>query len=147
MRGRLGERIGGVILTLTIVLAVYMGTRLILDTLGKLSIALAIIAELWFISTTIAARGLDRAATEIHRLLLKGDLALTRNKLSEIVGRDTENLDEREIIRATIETVAENTVDAVVSPLFYALLGGAPLAMAYRAINTLDSMVGYRNER
>ncbi len=64
-----------------------------------------------------------------------------------IVGRETSHLDEPEIVRGTVETVAENIVDAVISPLLYALIGGAPLAMAYRAVNTLDSMVGYKNEK
>jgi adenosylcobinamide-phosphate synthase len=64
-----------------------------------------------------------------------------------IVGRDTETLDEGEITRGTVETVAENIVDAILSPLFFALIGGAPLAMAYRAANTLDSMVGYKNDK
>lgn len=64
-----------------------------------------------------------------------------------IVGRDTGHLDSPEIVRGTVETVAENIVDAILSPLFFALLGGAPLAMAYRAVNTLDSMVGYKNDK
>lgn len=64
-----------------------------------------------------------------------------------IVGRDTGHLDSPEIVRGTVETVAENIVDAIISPLFFALLGGAPLAMAYRAVNTLDSMVGYKNDK
>ncbi len=61
-----------------------------------------------------------------------------------IVGRDTQNLDEAEITRGTVETVAENTVDGITAPLFFALIGGAPLALAYKAVNTLDSMVGYK---
>jgi len=64
-----------------------------------------------------------------------------------IVGRDTKNLNEREIIRATVETIAESTVDGIISPLFYAFIGGAPLAVVYKSVNTLDSMIGYRNER
>lgn len=70
-----------------------------------------------------------------------------RKKLSCIVGRDTERLDEREIVRGTVETVAENTCDAVTAPLFWAFIGGAPLALVYRAVNTCDSMVGYQNSR
>jgi hypothetical protein len=70
---------------------------------------------------------------------------LARRKAGEIVGRDTTELDEQEIARAAVETVAENTVDACVAPLFFTLLGGAPGAMAYRAINTLDSMLGHKN--
>jgi len=67
--------------------------------------------------------------------------------VSRIVGRDTRDLDEEEIVRATIETISESTVDGIISPLFYAVLGGAPLAMAYKAVNTLDSMVGYKSEK
>ncbi|MDB5055374.1 MAG: cobalamin biosynthesis protein CobD [Bacilli bacterium] len=100
----------------------------------------------WFISTTIAIKGLKAAALLVYRPLRKGDLIAVRKYVGYIVGRDTAVLDEQEAVRATIETVAENIVDAVVSPLFYALLGGAPLAVMYRASNTLDSMVGYKNE-
>ncbi len=103
--------------------------------------------EIWLISTTIATRGLAQAAYKVLIPLKEGDLVTARFKISQIVGRDTHNMDARNITRATIETVAENIVDGVISPLFYACLGGAPLAMAYRATNTLDSMVGYRNEK
>ncbi|WNQ10230.1 adenosylcobinamide-phosphate synthase CbiB [Paenibacillus aurantius] len=101
----------------------------------------------WFISTTIAIKGLKDAALQVYRPLTEGNLPEARRYTGYIVGRDTAGLEEPELTRAAVETVAENTVDAVVSPLFYALLGGAPLAMLYRAANTLDSMVGYRNER
>ena len=101
----------------------------------------------WVISTTVAIKGLKDAAMLVYKPLINEDITEARKYSAYIVGRDTEELDEQELARATIETVAENTVDAVVSPLFYALLGAAPLAMLYRATNTLDSMVGYRNER
>lgn len=104
-------------------------------------------ANTWFISTTIAIKGLKDAAMQVYRPLAEGNWADARKYVGYIVGRDTESLDEAEITRAAVETVAENTVDAVVSPLVFALLGGAPLAMAYRAANTLDSMVGYKNEK
>lgn len=104
-------------------------------------------ANVWFISTTIAFKGLKDAALQVYRPLAEGNLAEARKWVGYIVGRDTAGLDEPEITRAAVETVAENTVDAAVSPLFFALLGGAPLAILYRATNTLDSMVGYRNER
>ncbi|MNI51510.1 cobalamin biosynthesis protein [compost metagenome] len=83
----------------------------------------------------------------VYKELRKGDIPAARSALGMIVGRDTAALDSPEIVRGTVETVAENIVDAVISPLFYALLGGAPLAMAYRAVNTLDSMVGYKNDK
>ncbi|PYI57506.1 adenosylcobinamide-phosphate synthase CbiB [Paenibacillus flagellatus] len=104
-------------------------------------------ANVWFISTTIAVKGLKDAAMQVFRPLAEGDLPNARKYVGYIVGRDTTKLDEPEIVRATVETVAENTVDAFVSPVVFALLGGAPLAMLYRAANTLDSMVGYRNDK
>jgi adenosylcobinamide-phosphate synthase len=100
----------------------------------------------WFISTTIAIKGLKDAGLLVYRALQKANLIEARTYVGYIVGRDTTDLSEREVVRATIETIAENIVDAVVSPLLYALLGGAPLAILYRASNTLDSMVGYKNE-
>lgn len=101
----------------------------------------------WLISTTIAAKGLADAGMDVYRWLAAGELDRARSSLAMVVGRDTDRLDESEIARGAVETVAENIVDAIVAPLFYAALGGAPLAMAYRATNTLDSMVGYKNER
>ncbi|MOA00080.1 cobalamin biosynthesis protein [compost metagenome] len=83
----------------------------------------------------------------VYKPLIEGRLDEARKYVGYIVGRDTEHLDSSEASRAAVETVAENTVDAFVSPLLFALLGGAPLAMLYRAVNTLDSMVGYRNEK
>lgn len=101
----------------------------------------------WFISTTIAVKGLKEAAMLVYKPLVAGRLDEARKYVGYIVGRDTAKLDDREASRAAVETVAENTVDALVSPLLFAILGGAPLAMLYRAANTLDSMVGYRNEK
>ena len=95
----------------------------------------------------IAIKGLKDAAYLVYNPLRKGNLAEARKYTGYIVGRDTDELREEELTRAVVETVAENIVDAVIAPLFYALIGGAPLAMLYRASNTLDSMVGYRNDR
>ena len=98
-------------------------------------------------STTLATRGLFDAITSIEAPLHAGNLAEAREKLSHIVGRETSSLNEDKVLRATLESLAENTNDGIVAPLFYLFLGGIPLAMAYKAINTLDSMVGYRTER
>lgn len=103
--------------------------------------------QTWFISTTIAIKGLKDAAMLVYNRLKQGDLLGARQYTGYIVGRNTHELDEAELSRATVETVSENIVDAVVSPLFFAWLGAAPLAMLYRAANTLDSMVGYRNDK
>ncbi|MBD2846786.1 cobalamin biosynthesis protein CobD [Paenibacillus sp. IB182496] len=101
----------------------------------------------WLIATTIAVNGLRQAAMQVYRPLVAGRLDEARTYTGYIVGRDTGGLDAAGAARATVETVAENTVDAFVAPIVLALLGGAPLAMLYRAANTLDSMVGYRNAR
>ena len=95
----------------------------------------------------ISPRMLAKAGQDIHALLIKGDLAAAREHVGYIVGRDTAQLDEADAARATIETVAENTVDGVIAPLFFFAFGGAPLAVLYRAANTMDSMLGYKNER
>lgn len=96
---------------------------------------------------TLSCRGLGDAAKSVLSPLENGDISLARESLSRIVGRQTSKLEEDEITRATVETVAENTSDGVIAPFFYLALGGVPLAMAYKAVNTLDSMVGYKNDR
>lgn len=95
----------------------------------------------------LAARSLHLESRLVAEALVRGDLAAARKYLSFVVGRDTAELDEPEIWRATVETVAENTSDGVIAPLFCLIIGGPVLALAYKAVNTLDSMVGYRNER
>lgn len=97
--------------------------------------------------TTIAARCLHKEGKKVYDSLEKKDITEARLNLSYIVGRDTKELGEKEIIRADLETVAENTADGVIAPLLYAMVGGAPLAMMYKGINTMDSMLGYMNEK
>ena len=96
--------------------------------------------------STLAVRDLRKESMKVASALNKG-LPGARKALSRIVGRDTENLDEAAVIRAAVETVAENTTDGAVSPLFFLFLGGPAAAMAYKAVNTMDSMIGYKNER
>ena len=95
----------------------------------------------------LSARSLAQAALEIQLLLRHGKVDMARIAVSQIVGRDVDQYDANDIARATVETVAENVVDGVLAPLFFAMLGGAPLALTYKMVNTLDSMVGYKNER
>lgn len=109
--------------------------------------AAGIVAEAAIIASAIACRSLKEAGMSVYRPLKEGDLPEARVQLSYIVGRDTAHLEEGEITRGAIETVAENTSDGVTAPLFWALIGGAPGAIVYRAINTCDSMVGYKNDR
>ncbi|MBN1930155.1 MAG: cobalamin biosynthesis protein CobD [Desulfobacterales bacterium] len=102
--------------------------------------------EMVLIYYCISINSLEKAAMEVYQPLMKKNLQAARKKLALIVGRDVEALSETGVARAAVETVAENLVDGVISPLLFAAIGGAPLAMAYKMINTLDSMVGYKNE-
>lgn len=99
------------------------------------------------LSFTISPNSLAKAGKGIYALLIMGELTEAREKVGWIVGRDTKDLDDAEIARATIETIAENTVDGIIAPLFFFVLGGVPLAVLYRAANTMDSMIGYKNEK
>lgn len=137
----------GFLLPIVIVGGAFGATWLLLWALALVHPWLSYGVEAILIATTIAVKGLQDAGMKVYNKLAAGDMDGARFETSMIVGRDTDTLDEPELVRATVETVAENIVDAVISPLFYALLGGAPLAMAYRAVNTLDSMVGYKNEK
>lgn len=143
----LGQRLGGILLALVTVGISGGAMYGILQVASALSIWLAVLLQVVLIATTLAQKGLVQAGREVYQALQLSDLTEARKRVGWIVGRDTEKLAEPEIVRATVETVAENLTDAIVAPLFYAVLGGAPLAMMYRAVNTLDSMVGYRNER
>ncbi len=145
--GKLPGLAGGTLTALVVVISAYGVTAGIIYLLQGIHPWLAAAAEIWLISTTLAARGLAGAAGDVLRPLSGGDLGLAREMAGRIVGRETGSMNAREVTRAAVETVAENTVDGVIAPLFYAFIGGAPLAMAYRAVNTLDSMVGYRNDR
>ena len=137
----------GIIMLLTVLLLVLVITTGITYLAYQLHVIAGILVEAILISTTIAQKSLRGAGMEVYRPLVEGNMAEARLKLSYIVGRDTEKLDESEIVRGTVETVAENTSDGITAPLFWAFIGGAPLAMVYRAINTCDSMVGYKNEK
>lgn len=103
--------------------------------------------EALLLSFMISPKSLAAAAKEIYTFLALNDLSSARRALSFIVGRDTDNLDGGEVTRGAVETVAENTTDGIVSPLFFFCIGGLPLAICYRAANTMDSMLGYKNER
>lgn len=98
----------------------------------------------WFL---LAARSLDRESMRVYDELKKNSLSGARRAVSMIVGRDTDRLTEEGVINATVETVAENTSDGVIAPLIYIALGGAPLGFLYKAVNTMDSMVGYKNDK
>lgn len=105
------------------------------------------ILNISIIWTTLAARCLHKEGIKIYEGLKNNDLEDARLKLSYIVGRETKELTEKEVIRADVETIAENTADGVIAPLLFAMIGGAPLAMIYKGVNTMDSMLGYMTEK
>ena len=145
------EKMAGVLLVVLIVLPAALLAFLIRETLllpgpGILAVAAAA-ATVYLVATTLALRELISSAKLVLASVKQGDLVTARGNLSLIVGRDTQNLDEDGVLRAVIETVSENLSDGVIAPLCYLAVGGLPLAIAYKAINTLDSMVGYKNEK
>lgn len=144
-KGR-ARRMKGILAVIVVIGIVYALSFALVALSYRLSTVFGVIVEAVCIFTTIAAKSLREAAWGVLVPLEKGEIQTARKELSMIVGRDTEALDEPEIVRACVETVAENTSDGVTAPLFYALIGGAPLALVYRAINTCDSMLGYKNE-
>lgn len=141
------ERLAGVVLTGLVVSGTYWLAFTLLCLANQLHPWLGWGLSLWLLATTLATKSLAQAGLNIYQPLVAGDLERARKCLSWVVGRDTVDLPPEEIVRGAVETVAENTADGVIAPIFYACLGGAPLALAYKAVNTLDSMVGYRNER
>ena len=102
---------------------------------------------IYLTSTTIAVHELINSARAVIEAITNSNIESARERLSIIVGRDTHALTEKEILKATMESLAENLSDGVITPVFYLVVGGLPLAMAYKAINTLDSMVGYKNDK
>lgn len=130
------EMLRGAALTVTIAGGSWVAAKLTVGLGGAVS-------EILLAWTTLAARSLLDESAAVLDAVEGGDLALARSRLAMIVGRDTESLDETEILRAVIETVAEGLCDGVVAPIVYLALGGVPLAFAYKAVNTLDSMIGH----
>ena len=142
-----GERAAGAILAFVLPAGTFCLCRLILRAADALSPALGFALECIWCWQALAAKDLRDEAMQVFTALNEGTLSDARTAVGRIVGRDTQCLQEDGVIRAAVETVAENFSDGVVAPAFYMLLGGAPLALAYKAVNTLDSMVGYKNER
>ena len=138
----------GLLLMLLVLVICYGATAGIVYGVRRLGLPyLSWGVEALLLSFTISPRNLAEAGREIQRYLAAGDIEEARFKVGWIVGRDTDKLTVPEITRATVETIAENIVDGVISPLFFFFLGGVPLAVAYRAANTMDSMIGYKNEK
>jgi adenosylcobinamide-phosphate synthase len=143
----LNQKISGILLALIVVGSTFMATTFLIYWAGYFSQAASFILSIFMGYFTLATRDLHVETRRVLKALEAGNLARARQELSFLVGRDTAHLSEPEVIRALVETIAENLSDGVIAPLFYLGLGGPPWAMTYKAINTLDSMVGYKKER
>ena len=140
-------KIAGGLTWITVVSVVYFISFLIVKLGFIVNNTFGIVISGIIIYFCIATKSLKVEGLKVIRYIIKDDIEGARIQLSYIVGRDTKSLDKTSIIRAVIETVAENMSDGIIAPLFYAGLGGAPLAIAYKAVNTMDSMFGYKNEK
>jgi adenosylcobinamide-phosphate synthase len=146
------DKLKGIILVITIVLPTFFITLFIVHILSNYSessyflLFTSYFLLVYLTSTTIAVRELINSAKIVIESVKNKDMESAKSNLRMIVGRDTKNLSEKGILKATIETLSENLSDGIIAPLFYLAIGGLPLAMAYKAINTLDSMVGYKND-
>ncbi|HSF34322.1 MAG TPA: adenosylcobinamide-phosphate synthase CbiB [Candidatus Tectomicrobia bacterium] len=138
------DYLAGAVFTLGLVIAASGSVWLVLWMMQQVHPVLAGLAMVYFMYAGLAVRDLAGEAKAVWRKLQAEALVGARQQLSRIVGRDTEELEAPEIVRATVETVAESTVDGILAPMLFATLGGAPALWAYKAINTLDSMVGHR---
>ncbi|MBI4745168.1 MAG: cobalamin biosynthesis protein CobD [Deltaproteobacteria bacterium] len=146
-KGKTAELLAGAMLAVIIPVSAFVAVDFIIKLTSHLHQWAGWFAAVYFGYTTIAAKSLYQEPLKVASMLKANNLDGARKELSWLVGRDTSSLDEKEITRALVETVAENASDGVIAPLFYLAIGGSQLAMAYKAVNTLDSMVGYKNEK
>jgi adenosylcobinamide-phosphate synthase len=141
------EFVAGALLTAGVVGSSYMATRMAIQLAYRHSKILGSSTEIFLAWTCLAARNLHQEAVAVFDALNEDDLPKARKRIARIVGRDTDALDSSEISRALIETLAESASDGVIAPILFLGAGGVPLAMAYKAVNTLDSMIGHRDQR
>ena len=142
-----GELLGGAIVAFCLPVGTFLLTGLVCRGAARLHPLLGLAVQMFWCGQALAARGLVQESTNVYKELKKPDLPGARKAVSRIVGRDTAELTAEGVTKAAVETVAENASDGVIAPLLYMLIGGAPLALTYKAINTMDSMLGYKNEK
>ena len=142
-----GELLGGAIVAFCLPVGTFLLTGLVCWGAARLHLLLGLAVQMFWCGQALAARGLVQESTNVYKELKKPDLPGARKAVSRIVGRDTAELTAEGVTKAAVETVAENASDGVIAPLLYMLIGGAPLALTYKAINTMDSMLGYKNEK
>lgn len=144
---KLGERSGGAVLAILTFLICAAVPALILWICYKINIWLYFAFEVIMCWQIFAVKSLRSESMKVYRALKTGSLEDSRKAVSMIVGRDTERLDEKGVTKAAVETIAEGTSDGIISPMFYMMIGGPVLGFAYKAVNTMDSMIGYKNEK
>lgn len=140
------ERLGGMALAIAVISITAFLAWFVIKVSYQFNYFLGVFVSIIFLWTTISLKSLFEAGRDIYNAMLEGDFAAARKELSMIVSRDTSELAEDDIIRSSCESIAENTSDGIIAPLFFGFLGGPVLALVYKAINTLDSMIGYKNE-
>jgi adenosylcobinamide-phosphate synthase len=141
------QRMAGVLLAVVLPAGAYIAGAMLIWFASSVDSFWGSAATVLLAWTTLAARDLIDHVVSVQRALQSVSLMEARAAVAKIVGRDTEEMDESDIVRATVETIAESTADGIMAPLFYLVLGGAPLALAYKAISTLDSMIGHLDDR
>lgn len=141
------KKIAGFILVLLVIIHSYVAVKIILRVANHIHPLLGSFISVFLIYSCLSIKDLKDESMSVYHALVVKNISLARQKVSQIVGRDTENLNDNEITRATVETIAESTLDGVISPLFYAFLGGVHLAIIYKIVNTMDSMIGHANQR
>ena len=142
-----GELCGGAVLAAILPVGTFLITALVCRLAAALHPLAGLAVQMFWCAQALAAKGLAQESRNVYKELQKQDLPAARKAVARIVGRDTQNLTAEGVTKAAVETVAENASDGVIAPLLYMLLGGAPLALTYKAINTMDSMLGYKNEK
>lgn len=141
------ERIGGGLLVLIVIVISAAVPGVVLYAAYEYSFTLGLVIESFMCYQILATRSLKVESDKVYLALMHEGIEGARKAVSMIVGRDTQNLTEEGVTKAAVETVAENTSDGVIAPLMYMMIGGAVLGFAYKAVNTMDSMVGYTNEK
>lgn len=137
----------GLVLLIFVSFLSFIIPYILLKFLNSINVLVGVIISSLLIFQILATKSLYTETIKVYKALNCGNIQLAKKELSYLVSRDCETMEEEDIIRSTIETISENIVDGITSPLFYIMLGGAPLGMFYKAVNTLDSMVGYKNEK
>ena len=146
-KSKKGEFIGGIFLVIIVIAIPTLITIFILRACESLNVFLRLSVESFICYQLLATKSLKSESMKVYKELKNNDLEGARYKVSMIVGRDTKVLTEEGVTKAAVETIAENTSDGTIAPMIYMVIGGAPLGLFYKAVNTMDSMVGYKNDK